>query len=132
MSHLPRDARSVHIFSEDDADKFHKDRVAYNKWHETELERWLDDYSIPHPKAATRKDLEDLVKKNWDNNVVKPYNSWDVKQLTNYLTSTGHQAKKGTEKNAKSLIEQVQGYWSSTEAQTEEAYSSVQNWVFNT
>jgi len=107
-------------------------RVAYNKWHETELERWLDDYSIPHPKAATRKDLEDLVKKNWDNNVVKPYNSWDIKQLTNYLTSTGHEVKKGTEKNSKSLVEQVQGFWTSTEAQTEEAYSSVQNWVFNT
>jgi hypothetical protein len=118
--------------SGNNANKFREDRVAYNKWHETELERWLDDYSIPHPKAATRKDLEDLVKKNWDNNVVKPYNSWDVKQLTNYLTSTGHEVKKGTEKNAKSLIEQVQGYWSSTEAQTEEAYSSVQNWVFNT
>ncbi|KAF1826718.1 uncharacterized protein K489DRAFT_377161 [Dissoconium aciculare CBS 342.82] len=107
-------------------------RVAYNKWHETELERWLDDYSIPHPKAADRKDLEDLVKKNWENNVIKPYNSWDVKQLTNYLTSKGYEAKKGTEKNAKSLISQVQGYWTSTEAQADEAYSNVQSWVFNT
>jgi len=107
-------------------------RAVYNKWHETELERWLDDYSIPHPKAADRKDLEDLVKKNWDNNVVKPYNSWDAKQLSSYLTSKGQEVKKGTEKNTKSLIGQIQGLWTQTEAQTNEAYGSVQNWVFDT
>lgn len=92
----------------------------------------MDDYSIPHPKAADRKDLEDLVKKNWDNNVVKPYNSWDANQLYSYITSKGQEVKKGTEKNTKSLLGQLQGLWTQTEAQTNEAYQSVQNWVFDT
>lgn len=47
-------------------------KAAYNKWHETELERWLSDHSIPYPKAADRKDLENLVKDNWQANVVDP------------------------------------------------------------
>lgn len=44
----------------------------YNSWHETELERWLSDHGIPHPKASDRKDLENLVKNNWQANVVDP------------------------------------------------------------
>lgn len=61
----------------------------YNKWHETELERWLSDHGmkysffrcarvltndkdIPHPSPADRRDLENLVKTNWDTKVQKP------------------------------------------------------------
>ena len=87
---------------------------------------------MPYPTPADRKDLSDLVSKNWENNVAKPYSNWGPNQLSNYLTSTGKEVKKGTEKNAKSLISQVQGYWTSTEAQADEAYSNVQSWVFNT
>lgn len=47
-------------------------QLAYNKWHETELDRWLTDHDIPHPKAADRKDLEVLVKDNWQKNVADP------------------------------------------------------------
>ena len=42
----------------------------YNKWHETELERWLSDHDIPYPTPADRKDLENLVKDNWQTYVV--------------------------------------------------------------
>jgi hypothetical protein len=45
---------------------------AYNKWHETELERWLSDHNIPYPTPADRKDLENLVKANWQGKVVDP------------------------------------------------------------
>jgi hypothetical protein len=45
---------------------------AYNKWHETELERWLSDHDIPYPTPADRKDLENLVKANWQSKVVNP------------------------------------------------------------
>lgn len=107
-------------------------KAAYNKWHETELERWLSDHDIPYPTPADRKDLENLVQKNWENNVVKPYNSWDANQLQSYLSSKGQQVKKGTEKNKDSLIEQVQGYWHETADQANDAYSSVQNWIFDT
>ncbi|KAG0155084.1 hypothetical protein PDIDSM_657 [Penicillium digitatum] len=47
-------------------------KAIYNKWHETELERWLSDHNIPHPSPADRRDLENLVKINWDNRVQKP------------------------------------------------------------
>jgi len=47
-------------------------KAAYNKWHETELERWLSDHDIPYPTPADRKDLENLVKDNWQDKVVDP------------------------------------------------------------
>jgi len=47
-------------------------KAAYNKWHETELERWLSDHDVPYPTPADRKDLENLVKSNWQAKVVDP------------------------------------------------------------
>jgi len=107
-------------------------RTAYNKWHETELERWLSDHNVPYPTPADRKDLQDLVQKNWDDNVAKPYNSWDTNQLSNYLTSQGHEIKKGTEKNKDSLLSQVQSYWKGTADSANEAYGNTQSWIFDT
>lgn len=50
-------------------------QTAYNKWHETELERWLSDHDVPYPTPADRKDLENLVKSNWQQKVVAPLSS---------------------------------------------------------
>ncbi|PLB52973.1 hypothetical protein P170DRAFT_119663 [Aspergillus steynii IBT 23096] len=47
-------------------------KAVYNKWHETELERWLSDHDIPYPSPADRRDLESLVKTNWETKVQKP------------------------------------------------------------
>uniref|UniRef100_A0A0D6QU78 SAP domain-containing protein n=1 Tax=Araucaria cunninghamii TaxID=56994 RepID=A0A0D6QU78_ARACU len=47
-------------------------KAAYNKWHETELERWLSDHDVPYPAASDRKDLENLVKDNWQAKFVDP------------------------------------------------------------
>lgn len=58
-------------------------KAAYNKWHETELERWLSDHDVPYPTPADRKDLENLVKSNWQQKVVDP------------LASTGDSANDG-------------------------------------
>jgi len=106
-------------------------KTVYNKWHETELERWLSDNNVPYPTSADRKDLENLVKSNWNDKVVTPYNSWDTKQLNNYLSSKGYQAKKGTEKNRDGLVAQVKGYWSDTEDSVNSAYSNVRDWIFD-
>ena len=103
----------------------------YNKWHETELERWLSDNNVPYPTPSDRKDLENLVKDNWDANVVQPYNNWDTNQLSKWLTAQGYQAKKGTEKSKDSLIKQVKGYWTETEDQATSSYDGVKNWVFD-
>lgn len=104
----------------------------YNKWHETELECWLSDHGIPYPKPSDRKDMENLVKNNWNDKVVTPYNSWDAQSLQNYLKAHGQQAKKGTEKNTKSLAEQVKVYWTETEESANQAYGSVKDWIFDT
>jgi len=64
--------------------------AAYNKWHENELERWLSDHDVPYPTPADRKDLEKLVQKNWESNVVSPYKSWDAAKLSEYLKLKGH------------------------------------------
>ncbi|KAI1908163.1 hypothetical protein LOZ61_005727 [Ophidiomyces ophidiicola] len=47
-------------------------KAVYNRWHETELERWLSDHDIPYPTPADRKDLENLIKNNWDKYVQIP------------------------------------------------------------
>lgn len=107
-------------------------KAAYNKWHETELERWLTDHNIPHPKPADRKDLEILVKDNWENLIVKPYNNWSTKQLSDYITGQGKQVKKGAEQNKDSLIDQVKTSWFETEDQANEGYVSAKTWVFDT
>jgi len=105
--------------------------AVYDKWHETELERWLSDHGIPHPSPSDRKNLQSTVKANWNDKVVSPYTSWDVPTLTNYLTLKGQQAKKGTEKDAKSLAEQVKVYWTETEDSANQAYGSVKDWIFD-
>jgi hypothetical protein len=96
------------------------------------LERWLSDHDIPYPTPADRKDLENLVKDNWHNYVVTPYESWDVKQLNAYLQSRGQAVKKGTEKNKDQLVAQVKDSWVETEEQAEDAYNNVKDWIFDT
>jgi len=105
--------------------------AVYDKWHETELERWLSDHGIPHPSPSDRKSLQKSVSDNWNDKVVTPYNSWDAQSLQNYLTAKGYQAKKGTEKDAKSLAEQVKVYWTETEDSAGQAYGSVKDWIFD-
>ncbi|KAJ5584507.1 uncharacterized protein N7459_004307 [Penicillium hispanicum] len=63
-------------------------KAVYNKWHETELERWLSDHDIPYPTPADRRDLENLVKSNWDNKVQKP-----LGQASDQVSDELHQAK---------------------------------------
>ena len=92
----------------------------------------MSDNNVPYPTPADRKDLQDLVQKNWEDNVVKPYNKWDTNQLQNYITSKGKEVKKGTEKNKDNLIQQVQGYWTETVDQTNEAWLKVEGWIFDT
>lgn len=72
-----------------------------------------------------------MVKNNWENYAVKPYNSWDTNQLQNYISSKGQEVKKGTERNKDSLIAQVQHLWYETADQTNDAYGTVQNWIFD-
>ena len=105
--------------------------TVYNKWHQTELERWLSDHDIPYPAPADRKDLEDIVKKNWQNKVASPYADWDPAQLQAYLKEKGSDVQKGTEKNKDSLLTQVKKYWYETEDSAESAWDSVKDWIFD-
>lgn len=103
----------------------------YNKWHQTELERWLNDHSIPYPTPADRKDLESLVDKNWNDYVISPYNSWDTAQLSSYLKTKGMETKAGAEANKDSLIQQVKNSWYETEDNAQNAWGSVRDWILD-
>ncbi|EGC40955.1 conserved hypothetical protein [Histoplasma capsulatum var. duboisii H88] len=59
-------------------------KAVYNRWHETELERWLSDHDIPYPTPADRKDLEELVKNNWESRVQIPIHH-TVEHVADYL-----------------------------------------------
>lgn len=107
-------------------------KPVYNKWHETELERWLSDHSIPYPTPADRKDLESLLQKNWDNNVVTPYNSWDTQQLNAYLKGKGQQVQNEAASSKDSLLSQVKSNWYETENNAQSAWLNVKDWILDT
>ncbi|OLN87841.1 Meiotic sister chromatid recombination protein 1 [Colletotrichum chlorophyti] len=106
-------------------------KAAYNKWHETELERWLSDNDIPYPTPADRKDLEKLIENNWNDYVVSPYHSWDTNRLENYLKAKGVQTEGAAKANKDSLISQVQSTWYETGDQAQNAYLNVKDWILD-
>lgn len=106
-------------------------KAAYNKWHETELERWLSDHNVPYPTASDRKDLENLVKQNWESKHSTPYSDWEPAQLQSYLKSKGHSVEKGTESSKESLISQVKSYWTDSVDAASDSYKSVKDWIFD-
>ena len=89
--------------------------LVYNKWHETELERWLSDHNVPYPTPSDRKDLENLVKDNWQSKIASPYNDWDTNQLTSYLSQKGVDTKDSAAATKDSLVAQVKNVWFETE-----------------
>ncbi len=105
--------------------------VVYNKWHETELERWLSDNNVPYPTPADRKDLENLVKDNWQSKITQPYNDWDSSQLTSFLKLKGVQTQEAATANKDSLVAQVKNSWYETEDKAEDAWSSVKDWILD-
>lgn len=107
-------------------------KPAYNKWHETELERWLSDRDIPYPTPADRKDLEDLIGKNWNDYVVAPYNSWDTAQLSEYLKNKGKQTKDDAASSKDSLVNQVKSNWYETEDVSHQSWFSIKDWILDT
>ncbi|KAK3337869.1 putative MSC1 protein [Neurospora tetraspora] len=105
--------------------------AAYNKWHETELERWLSDHDVPYPTPADRKELEKLVQSNWDNQVVAPYKEWDTAKLTDYLKQKGIETKDSAGATKDSLINQVQGVWYETEDKAHNSWLNVKDWILD-
>lgn len=105
--------------------------IVYNKWHETELERWLSDHSVPYPTPADRKDLENLVKDNWQSKVAQPYNDWDTKQLNSFLQQKGVEVKESAAANKDGLVAQVKNAWYETEDKADDAWLSVKDWIFD-
>jgi hypothetical protein len=106
-------------------------KTVYNKWHETELERWLSDHNVPYPTPSDRKDLENLVKDNWQAKIATPYNDWDTKQIGSFLAQKGVDAKDTAAATKDSLLAQVKGYWYETEDKADDAWSSVKDWIFD-
>jgi hypothetical protein len=106
-------------------------RIVYNKWHETELERWLSDHNIPYPTPADRKDLENLIKKNWEQKAVTPYNEWEPAQIQHYLATKGHETSEATKESKNDLIKKVKSSWTESSDSASTAYSNVRDWIFD-
>ncbi|ATY66293.1 Stress-responsive Ish1 [Cordyceps militaris] len=106
-------------------------RAVYNKWHETELERWLSDHGIPHPKPADRKDIEDLVEKNWKDYVIEPYRKWSPSELSAFLVSRGKEAKAGADETVENLIESVKANWYDSEEAAGKAATETKDWILD-
>ncbi|KAJ6445516.1 stress response protein (Ish1) [Purpureocillium lavendulum] len=107
-------------------------KAIYNKWHETELERWLSDHEIPYPTPADRKDLESLVEKNWNDLIIEPYNKWDTARLSSYLKAKGKDARADADEAKDSLVSQVKANWYETEEATQNGWANVKDWILDT
>ena len=86
---------------------------------------------MPYPTPADRKNLEDLVKSNWNSKVTTPYHDWETPQLQSYLKAKGADAQVAAQTNKESLVKQVQNYWSDTADSAADAYNSVKDWIFD-
>ena len=86
---------------------------------------------MPYPTPADRKDLENLVKQNWDAKVVKPYNEWETPQLQSYLQSVGSDVQESAATNREALVAQVKDSWTDTADSAHDAYSNVVVWIFD-
>lgn len=106
-------------------------KAVYNKWHETELERWLSDHNIPYPSPADRKDLEKIVSENWDSKINQPYTDWDINQLNSYLKDRGVDIKDSAAETKDGLITRVKNIWSEKADQSENSWSNIKDWVFD-
>jgi hypothetical protein len=91
----------------------------------------LSDHNVPYPTPADRKNLENLVKDNWQSKVASPYNDWDTTQLTSYLKQKGVDSKDAAAANKDGLVNQVKSYWYEAEDKAEDAWSSVKDWIFD-
>lgn len=107
-------------------------KAAYNKWHETELERWLSDHDVPYPTASDRKDLEKLIEANWNDHAVAPYNSWSTDDLVAYLKNKGIQTQEAAASSKDSLINLVKDSWYVTEDKAQTAYTNTHEWILDT
>jgi len=107
-------------------------KAAYNKWHESELERWLSDHDISYPTSADRKNLEVLVKENWGRYVSSPYNDWDIERLQVFLSENNVEVNEKSKENKNWLVEMVKANWYETESAAENAYENVRDWIFDT
>ncbi|EWC46949.1 hypothetical protein DRE_03711 [Drechslerella stenobrocha 248] len=123
---------SLAVFCESGLAAWGLSKAIYNKWHETELERWLSDHNIPYPTAADRKELEVLVKENWESVVVAPYERWDTQQQIDWLKQKGVEVNEKEAENANFLKKQVQKKWYEAEATAEEGYGDTKSWIFDT
>lgn len=106
--------------------------TVYNKWHETELERWLSDNNIPYPTPADRKDLENLVGKHWEDYVIKPYKKWDTAELSSFLQAKGQDTVHEAQESRDNLVNLARSNWYETEESTLKAWGSVKDWIFDT
>ncbi|KAL1879699.1 hypothetical protein VTK73DRAFT_6874 [Phialemonium thermophilum] len=109
----------------------HPGKAVYNKWHETELERWLSDHDVPYPTPADRKDLENLIQKNWDSHVATPYQHWDVTQLKKYLKDKGVAISDTATNSKDALVNQVKAAWYEPEDTAHRSWSNVKDWILD-
>ncbi|KAK2609055.1 hypothetical protein QQS21_002425 [Conoideocrella luteorostrata] len=107
-------------------------KAVYNKWHQTELERWLSDHDVPYPQASDRKDLEALIQNRWNDAIVQPYNSWDTAELSSYLRDRGQDVQVTAEQSKDSLVSQVKANWYETEEAAQNAWVNAKDWILDT
>ncbi|KAF9889969.1 hypothetical protein FE257_006843 [Aspergillus nanangensis] len=122
-------------------------KAVYNNWHQTELERWLSDHDIPYPTPADRKDLETLVKSNWELKVQKPlthmaehansqwtntkdwiFDTWSDSQIKAFLDRHGVPAPQPRKRDV--LLQTARENYESIAQKLGEATSYPGNWVY--
>ncbi|KAA1478192.1 hypothetical protein DENSPDRAFT_845383 [Dentipellis sp. KUC8613] len=103
---------------------FGSDQPTYQGWDTQQLSQWLEQHNIPVPSAPSQKELQDLVKSNWNaaqqygsdsynsaqhtfqNVKESAFESWDESTLRQFLLDQGVVAPSGPREKLVQLAKQ--------------------------
>ncbi|KAK9353103.1 hypothetical protein V1523DRAFT_412097 [Lipomyces doorenjongii] len=112
---------------------FHQSTPEYNTWDTKQISKWLHDNKIKYSSSSSRDDLIGLVKDNWEAVTASPgpFGKWSDDRLVSYLNKKGIEVSDSAKTNRNWLISKAYKEWEDTGYHTEETYTNVKDWIFD-
>ncbi|TDL26870.1 hypothetical protein BD410DRAFT_782959 [Rickenella mellea] len=136
-------------FSSASASWFGSDKPEYTTWDTKQLKKWLNDHDIQVPEGYTQKELQELVKTNYDTSAAwsqaqyekaqkafqnakeSTFDSWDESRLREFLLEQGVVAPSGPrEKLVLAAKQQYRSYTSAASSMSSSASAAASTAVY--
>ncbi|KAK9321435.1 hypothetical protein V1517DRAFT_326347 [Lipomyces orientalis] len=112
---------------------FHQTTPEYNTWDTKQIAKWLHDNKIKYSSSLSRDDLIGIVKDNWNSVTAPPgpFGKWSDDRLVSYLNKKGIDVSESAKGNRDWLIAKAYKEWEEAGYDTEETYTNVKDWIFD-